>query len=309
VRARVWSIPLSALLGIGALVAFWRREPPLPGDLAGTIVYVSDRDGIESLYARRLPDGSERRLTFLNEPVRDPAVSPDGKTVAFSMAGRIGLISLRTGDIRILTLGIDWHDASPSWRPDGAALVVVSRRSGEANADVHLLTTLDAAAGQVERRPITLTGALDETAPVLGPGGAFVVFVRQDNLVRMDLGAGRTRRLTGGFRKMREPRFLPSGRLLALWSQDKRFGIEVMDADGKNKETLVQGSTFYRTVAPSPDGRFFAATYTFDLGFHPTEALKLRQTEEVRLLDGQGRAVATLARSWRHSSHSPEWAR
>jgi Tol biopolymer transport system component len=224
------------------------------------------------------------------------------------MAGRIGLISLRTGDMRILTLGIDWHDASPSWRPDGGALVVIARRPGEANTDVHLLTTLGAAAGQVERRPITLTGALEETSPVYGPDGTFVVFVRQDNLVRMDLGSGRTRRLTGGFRRMRQPRFLPTGLLLALWREDKRFGIDVMEEDGKNRVTLAQGSTFYRTVGPSPDGRFFVATYTFDLGFHPIEALKPRPTEEVRLLDGQGRAVATLARSWRHSSHSPEWA-
>jgi Tol biopolymer transport system component len=225
------------------------------------------------------------------------------------MGGRIGLVALGTGDVRILTLGVDWRDASPSWRPDGKALLVASRRPGEANADIHLLAPVDAPAGQADRRPLTLTPGLDETSPVFGPDASFVVFARQDNLVRTDLGDGRTRRLTGGFRKLRDPRFLPSGRLLALWSQDKEYGIDVMDGDGKNRETLWQGAVSYRTIAPSPDGRFLAATFTFDLRFHPTDALKLRQTEEVRLLDDRGRPVATLARSWRHANHSPEWAR
>jgi Tol biopolymer transport system component len=306
-RALVWGLLLLVLAG-GAWVALKDREP-LPPGLAGTLVYVSDRDGVDSLYARRLPAGSDRRLTFLSEPVREPSVSPDGRTVAFSMGGRIGLVGLRTGDVRILTLGVDWRDASPSWRPDGKALLVASRRPGEANADIHLLAPVDAQAGQADRRPLTLTPGLDETSPVFGPDGSYVVFARQDNLMRTDLADGRTRRLTGGFRKMREPRFLPSGRLLALWSQEKEYGIDVMDGDGKNRETLWQGSVSYRTIAPSPDGRFLAATYTFDLRFHPADALKLRHTEEVRLLDDRGRPLATLARSWRHANHSPEWAR
>jgi tricorn protease-like protein len=136
-----------------------------------------------------------------------------------------------------------------------------------------------------------------------------VVFVRQDNVVRIDLADGRARRITGGFRRMREPRFLPSGRLVALWTLEKQYGLDVMDVDGKNRETLSQGSTYYRTVRPSPDGRFFAATYTFDLGFHLGEALRLRPTEEVHLLDAAGRPAAVLARSWRQANHSPDWGR
>ncbi|HWX23469.1 MAG TPA: hypothetical protein VN083_00440, partial [Vicinamibacteria bacterium] len=93
-----------------------------------------------------------------------------------------------------------------------------------------------------------------------------------------------------------------------LWSEGKRYGIDVMERSGKNRETLVQGSVCYRTVSPSPDGRYLVGTFVFDLRFDPADALKLRQTEEVRLLDAQGHLLGALERSWRYANHSPEWA-
>ena len=142
------------------------------------------------------------------------------------------------------------------------------------------------------RAPVTLTKGLDETEPALSPDGSFVVFVREDNLFRQELETGRTRRLTGGFRKTRAPRFRADGRLLCLWAQDKQFGIDVLDADGKNRETLSVGTTCYRNLTPSPDGRYFAATFSFDLGFHPLDALRLRHVEAIHLLDARGNFLA-----------------
>ncbi|MET0555699.1 MAG: hypothetical protein ABW221_21855, partial [Vicinamibacteria bacterium] len=103
---------------------------------------------------------------------------------------------------------------------------------------------------------------------------------------------------------VRSARFLSSGRLLCLWSQGKQFGMDVMDADGRNRETLSQGSTFYRTVAPSPDGRYLAATLTYE-----ANALRFQQREEVQLLDAKGLPLGTLAESWRTATHSPHWGR
>ena len=109
---------------------------------------------------------------------------------------------------------------------------------------------------------------------------------------------------------MREPRFLPSGRLLALWTQGKQYGLEAMDADGKNRETLSEGSDLLpHRRGRRPTAAILAATFTFDLGFHPAGRPRLRQTEEVHLLDARGRSVAVLTRSWRHANHSPDWGR
>jgi Tol biopolymer transport system component len=269
---------------------------------------VSDRGGPDAIYLRRLPRGGEERLTFTGEPAREPALSPDGTRVAFSVGGRIGLVSLPSRDVRILTLGIDWRDSAPAWRPDGKALVVVARGRNADHGELHILE-IETADGQVVRTPLTESRGLGYDAPRFSPDGLTVVAVREDSLFRIALADGRPVRLTGGFRSYRAPRFLRSGRLLALWSQEKQFGFEVMDLDGKNRETLARGTVFYRAAAPSPDGRYLAADFSYDLAFHPSEALRPGKAGELRLLDAQGRPLGTLARSWRDSSHSPDWGR
>lgn len=307
-RPLAWSVLLGVLLlGSAAWLAMGRKETPLPADLAGQLVFVSDRPGVDTLYARRLPDGEGRRLTHLAEPIAAPALSPDGTRVAFATGGRIGVLTLATGAVRILTLGVDWRDEMPAWRPDAEALVVCARRPGEENRDLHLLAPLDPKGTETLRQPLTLTRGLDETEPAFGPDGSFVVFVREDNLFRTGLAEERPRRLTGGLRKTRHPRFLPDGRLLCLWRQDKLYGIDVLDAALKSRETLWQGSTCYSSVVPSPDGRYLAATYSFDLSFHPLDALRPRHVEELRLLDAHGAPMGVLVRSWRYTHHSPQW--
>jgi Tol biopolymer transport system component len=307
-RSRI-GFALLAVIALGAGVALWRanRHAPLPPETRGLLVYVSDYDGADALYARRLPDGRERPLARTLEPAREPALSPDGTRVAFSMGGRIALADVRTGDVRVLTLGVKHRDAAPAWMPDGRALVITARAPAERNADLQMIDIPETLERLVERRALTLTAGLDEREPAVAPDGSCVVFVRQDSLVRLDLGDGRTRRLTGGLRRVHHPVFRRDGRLLYLWQEGKQFGLDVSSADGKERETLSTGTARYRTLAPSPDGRFLMATFTYDLGFDPIEALKLRQTEELHLLDQRGRPLLVFLRSRRHAYHSPAW--
>jgi Tol biopolymer transport system component len=307
VTRRRWTLLGSALVLLaGAGLVLWPAHP-LPPGLGGAIVFVSDRDGIPALYWRRLPRDRERRLTFGSEAVGEPRVSPDGTRVAFAMGGRIGVVAVASGDVGVLTLGVDWKDGQPAWLPDGRRLIVSARqRAGEATG----LYLLDPASdGSVIRSPLTRPRASDDLSPAVSPDGAFVVFVREDHLMRVDLADGRVRRLTGGFKRERSPRFLPDGRLVCAWSEGKRHGIDAIEAEGKGRVTLTEGGAFYRTIAPSPDGRFLAATLTWDAGFHPLDALLGTQKEKVVLLDATGRAVARLEASRRHANHSPDWGR
>jgi len=304
---------LLAILGVAAGIVFAyarvHREAPLPPGLSGTLIYLSDRTGADALYAKDLASGFERRLTYFTEAVREPALSRDNRKIAFSVGGRAGFVELGSGDVRILTFGIDWRDAAPGWSPDGQALVVAARRPGESASDLMLLKPLDPSGQATGRKPLVTTRALDEAEPVFTPDGRGVVFVREDNLFRVELDSGRTRRLTGGFRKWRHPRFLQDGRLLGLWRQEKLFGAAAMDPDGKQRTELFEGTTFYSSLAPSPDGRFFAATYAYSLRFDPVEALvRTRHAEDLRLLDAKGVELAPLLRSWQIAYRSPQWA-
>ncbi|HUL76263.1 MAG TPA: hypothetical protein VL691_03290 [Vicinamibacteria bacterium] len=296
-----------ALLVLAAVAwLLLRQGPPLPPGLPGAIVFVSDRDGTPALYWRRLPRSRERRLTFGSEAVAEPAVSPDGTRVAFSMGGRIGVVTVAGGDVQILTLGIDWKDAQPSWLPDGRRLVVSARRRTGEPAGLHLLEP--APDGSVARQPLTKPHADDDTSPAPSPDASFVVFVREQHLMRVDLADGRVRRLTGGFKRERSPRFLPSGRIVCAWSEGTRHGIDVIDAEGTLREPLVEGGAFYRTIAPSPDGRHLVATLTWD-GSWSLAALLGTAKEEVRLLDASGREQAPLEASRRYTNHSADWGR
>jgi Tol biopolymer transport system component len=308
VRRRRLLLVVALVLVAGAVG--WRMAfPParLPPGLTGGLAFVSDQDGIPALYWRRLPKGRARRLTFGSEGVDEPAVSPDGSRVAFSMDGRIGVVTVATGESSVLTLGVEQRDADPAWLPDAQRLVVSSRPRASEVAGLFLLDP--PAGGVVERHPLTHPRAGDDTSPAVSPDGSWVVFVREDHLMRVDLGDGRVRRLTGGFKRERSPRFLPSGRLVCAWSEGKRHGIDVLDPESGGRETLEQGDTYFRTLAPSPDGRFLAATFSWDLSLRPLATFFAGRREQVRLLSASGRELATLEGSWWHAYHSPDWGR
>jgi Tol biopolymer transport system component len=299
------TLGLVVLLVLGA-GAGWVLRPrqELPPGLSGGLVFVSDRDGLPALYWRRLPRDRERRLTFGSEPAAEPALSPDGTRVAFALDGRIAVVAVATGDEEVLTFGVDWADAQPAWLSDGRRLVVSARRRG-GPAGLHVLDP--GADGVVARHPLTRPRRGDDTEPTPSPDGTCVVFVRDAHLFRVGLADGAVTRLTGGFRNERSPRFLPDGRIICAWTEGKSHGIDLLDPTGEGRETVLEGSVVYRTVSPSPDGRFLAATFSHDLAFRPLRALLLRRREEVHLLGMDGRLLGTLESSLLHASHSPDW--
>ena len=302
-----------ALLGGAVLAAaaagFWLlpREPALPEGVEGALAFVTTRDGAPSLYWRRLPRDRERPLAAEAVAAEHPSIAPDGTRVVFESAGRIAVVAVATGDVRFLTGGEEWKDAEPAWMPDGRRLVVSARRGPGEPAGLHLLDPV--ADAVVERHPLTQPLSGEDRSPAPSPDGAWVLFVRGDHLMRVDLADGRVRRLTGGFKRERSPRFLGPGRIACAWTESKVHGIDVLDADGRSRRTLVSGQRFFARIAPSPDGRFLAATVAWDLE-RPIATLLGAQQEELHLVDAEhGGDVAVLEASARHANRAADWGR
>lgn len=84
----------------------------------------------------------------------EPALSPDGREIAFSSGGDLWTVSANGGDARLL-VSHPATESRPLWSPDGAQLAFVSTRSG--NGDIYILTL---ATGALKR--ITFDDAPDQ---------------------------------------------------------------------------------------------------------------------------------------------------
>jgi Tol biopolymer transport system component/C-terminal processing protease CtpA/Prc len=99
--------------------------------------------------------------------MRHPAISPDGKSIAFSWHGDIWVVPFPSGEARRVTTA-EPHEERPAWSPDGRRLAYVSEASG--NGDIHIvdLETLKC-------RALTRHEA-DEDGPAWSPDGRWIAF-------------------------------------------------------------------------------------------------------------------------------------
>ena len=109
--------------------------------------------------------GNAERVTFSGSYNISPAISPDGRTLAFITrqggAFKLMVQDLSGGGATAITDTTD--DESPSFAPNGRMLVYTSRAGGR---DVLMTTTLD---GRIKSR--LLTSGADMREPAWGPFG------------------------------------------------------------------------------------------------------------------------------------------
>src|ERR1700747_3027831 len=110
-----------------------------PSERAGTVVFTSYRDGNGELYAVAATGGVERRLTTTAANETQPALSPDGRHIAYlsdeSGVPKLWLSAADGTNPQPLTAGVGFAgsiEASPSWAPSGDRIVFVSTAQGRA---------------------------------------------------------------------------------------------------------------------------------------------------------------------------------
>ena len=126
----------------------------------GSIYFVSDRGGSPQVYRVAASGGNPQRVTFSGSYNISPAVSPDGKWLAYITrnGGAYRLQVMELGNGAVLSLTDSSADESPSFSPNSKLIVYATRQGGQ---DALMTTTLD---GKIKARLAGKGGDIREPA-------------------------------------------------------------------------------------------------------------------------------------------------
>jgi len=135
-------------------------------------------------------DGSRiRRLTHNRVFDNDPAVSPDGRYIAFSrrVNGRGQIFTMRTDGSGVLRVTRDQRkDREPAWSPGGRRILYVSQPAGAEGLRGREIYAIRAD-GQNRRRRLTFSRVV-ENEPTYSPDGRWIAYVQLGELWAMRPG-------------------------------------------------------------------------------------------------------------------------
>ena len=249
----------------------------------------------------------------------DPAVSPDGRSIAYEVAaspdapphievmslegvgpGRPGKIEYSSGEVTGL---------EPTWRPDGAGLFFLSTRSGaptlmQMTRDGAGFAPLVASAGEV---------GFGGEWPAVSPDGATIAMsVRNTDVFHtgwrsarhFDQALGFAGPLGKGFKvsgEGTEPAWSPDGKRLAFvrWSAGHAH-LFTADADGTGAQAITDGPSEDEQPSWSPDGQRIV--------FCSTNAASEALQADLFTVRPDGSGLVQLTEGDRDACH-PAWGR
>jgi Tol biopolymer transport system component len=262
------------------LMEVLKEEVPGGGRMSwhpsGQWLALSDRNSAQEPYALFLVSaetGEKRRLT---SPPRglsgdvNPAVSPDGKSVAFTRV----ISDTGASDLQLLELSVDlraigepkritfWQRCTEeaAWWPDGNSILFTSGGSCFDNTLWQMaLRGVARRPGEPERLPFGGEGRF--FTPAISRQGrvAYVQYAVFANIWRLELGGSqRVDKLPMNSTRLDHvPQYSPDGKRIAFASnRSGSHEIWLCDADGSNTVKLTSfGGPFVANPAWSPDGR------------------------------------------------------
>lgn len=185
---------------------------------------------------RRLLLTSGRREMFAAEP----AWAPDGSRVVFWATDRRS----QQRDLFIATLGgrsprrvqsTQLCETEPAWAPDGRSIAFTSRCRG---TPPQIFVSSAVGAGQ----PRLLTPG---EHPSWSPDGSRIAFVRDNQLLVLDVAGGEETVLVASDAAQETPAWAPDGSALVFTAEasppcDRSYGerLELIDLDGRNRRML-----------------------------------------------------------------------
>ncbi len=258
VETSVWKIPR---FGGTAMLLVPNAQDAAISPTGVRIAFVRpDEDGNLRIWDAAIDDvASARRLTAGGVGVwdhRQPAWSPDGRSLCFQDKRNLWLVPAEGGDARPLTVG-DAVNSNPVWSADGEHIYFSSLRDG-----VWSLWRMPVGGGRAVR---VTHGAGSEESPSVSRAGrhlAFVSGLETTGLVLVDLETGRFDRIQSG-RTTEHPTIAPNrgavvfasdlGGISDLWLQPLRGNTPAGDAVRLTDHPGTCALPKY-----SPDGRWVA---------------------------------------------------
>jgi len=242
----------------------------------------------------------------------DPAISPDGKSLAFTVARtresptRVAVTTLRD-PARATYLSKDVMGRDATWMPDGSGIVFVAKNAKTSSEKI--VQTF----GQDEHRPVFLADVGDPffagARPSVAPNGKLVAVAMTDVSVhdstwptskRVERGIGLTD--LGGtgielFGAGTDPAWSPDGTRLAFVRGKHIF---VASADGSNATQITDGPAADQTPSWSPDGK--------DIVFCSAHGEDELVQANLFVVHADGTGMVQLTEGDRISCH-PTWSR
>ncbi|MFG2576069.1 amidohydrolase family protein [Streptomyces sp. NPDC048481] len=233
--------------------------------------------------------------------IADPALSPDGRKVAFRA---LNALWLRTGaerPVRIVSDG--YFNSSPDWSPDGRSLVYVSDRAGTANLWRH-----DVASGVAERLTDLPNAQL---SPRWSPDGSRIAYQDESGATWvLTLADGSVTKVVPALYQPGPPAWSPNGRILALaaaapYSRRSVNGVnQILTVDLTTHELRYQSVAPGRSVSTrsgdgplwTPDGTHLVVGIESQAWKVPVDAAGTITGEPVRIADDVADSLSVGAR-------------
>lgn len=234
--------------------------------LAGTSIYfASDRSGQREIWAMDYDGSNQHRVNNIRGDSKQPAVSPDGKLLAYTTLAtrpndktpnwQIIVQSIETGKRLRFDNPPAPTNSSPEFAPDGKHILLSSTLTEWAQI---YIANLDGS----DRRQISKINAIDVSPRVNPKTGTDVLFISdrsgKQQLWRMNIDGGDVEMLTNGVGEVANPSWSPDGRLLAFaWTQGFEIGgfnIFIMDIATRKPSQLTRDSGVNENPWWAPDG-------------------------------------------------------
>jgi Tol biopolymer transport system component len=241
-----------------------------------SIVFSSDRKGHWDIWTVASDGGEPRALTDDIEIDYQPAVSPDGKWIAFASV----MAPNQRHSLRVIPAGGGGPArdvpvpggmmVSPAWSADGSFIYLASTSTPNAARTSLWRMAFPGDAGHPAFQRVTLGEATD-TNPAPAARGRRLAFARASNapdLFELDVKSGAVRQITATSCLEDYPQLSPDGRTLLFFSdRASQSGLYTLNLDGSGLQPVTPPGIASTLPRWSPDGKRFAFVRQAETGW------------------------------------------